>query len=185
MSRVASNYNQWGTGDLNGPVSADNKVNGLQIKRYGPLGKAGVGGVVKNHGGVHEVVYELSGDGILVENGINVSEAHGVEIPPMARVTGVTIVNHEGFATGSVVQIDMASQAVAGTGDRIKNSIVDGELVDETTVGNNEGVLTVTAASLLTFEKGGFMTLDYNNLAHNGLSPQGGTVEVIVAYVAL
>ncbi len=185
MSRVQNNTNQWGTGDLNGPVSNSNKVNGLQVKRYGPLGKAGVGGVVKNYGGEHEVVYELTGDGILTEDGVPVSEAHGIEIPAMARVTGITIVNHEGFATGSVVQVDMASQAVAGTGLRVKNSILAGETVDETTVGNFEGVLTVTAASLITYELGGFMTLDYNNLAHNGLTPDGGSVEVIVAYSAL
>ena len=72
MSRITIDHNKWGQGDLNGNPSSV-KTNGTSIKRFGPLGAAGSAGHVKNHGGEHEVVFELdNGRAVLKKKGNSV-----------------------------------------------------------------------------------------------------------------
>lgn len=180
MSRISSDQNQWGAGDLNGTPSSIKTNESTHIKRYGPLGVAGVSGVVNNHGGRHEVVFELTGDEILTENGVPVALALPVNIPANALVTEATVIVHEPFGAASVVTIDMARQNAPGAGITPGN-IVPGELIDVQGVTD----VVVLGTGVETFELGGTMTIDFTSLTPQPASKAGGRAEVIIQYIAL
>ena len=180
MSRVTSDQNQWGAGDLNGVPSSVKTNETSHTKRYGPLGIAGVAGAVKTYGSEHRVVYELSGDEILAEDGTPLTEALRVELPKDILVTGIDVTVHAGFAVGATVDIDMFSQAVAGTGDAVKLALANG--VDLAVAGYSAVTPTATGAGLQTFEKGGALVIDFTGAVAHATNEAGGVAEVVVSY---
>jgi hypothetical protein len=177
MSRIVKNYNGWGSGDLNGTPSSD-KTNGEQLKRFGPLGLAGVGGVVRKNGSEHEIVYELSGSEVLTENGVNAVGVLRVELPDtVGRVESAIIKVSEAFTALSTIAVDLTSQAAAGGGFATTSLIAAADLA---AVGIFDATLTIIPADLLVFEGGGSMTVDFTNTIAGP-----GKAELIIKYTSL
>ena len=183
MSRVTQDQNQWGAGDLNGAPSSVKTNESTHIKRYGALGVGGIGGAVLSYGSEHRAVFELTGDEILAEGGTPLTEAMKIPLPKDALITGVDITVHVPFGATSAIDIDMFSQAVAGTGDPAKLALADG--LDLVTAGYAIGSLTATGAGLQTFEKGGSLVVDFTAAVAHATNTSGGVAEVVVSYRAL
>jgi len=184
MSRIARNINNWGTGDLNGAPSSQ-KTNGSQIKRYGPLGIAGVQGVVRKNGKEHEYVFELSGQEVLTENGV---PATGVLFNELTDGVGlllndITVVVHEAFAVGDVANVGLSAQPVAG--GVFSDNLVAAVPLDAVGVVKLAtliaGPYSVDAdGNIQVFEEGGSLFFNFD-----GMTAGVGKAEVIMNYISL
>ncbi len=175
MSRIASNYNQWGSGDLNGAPSSA-KTNGEQIKRYGPLGIGGIGGVVRMSGSEHEIVFELSGDEVLTENGVKATKVMRVELPDaVGRVESAVIKVQEAFIATSAGVVNLTAQAAAGDVPFVDSVLIASVPLDVV------GITDLTLGLVVdVFEDGGSMFWDFT-----GVIAGPGKAEVIIKYTSL
>ncbi len=175
MSRITTDQNQWGSGDLNGAPSSS-KTNGEHIKRYGPLGIAGVSGVVRKNGSEHEIIFELSGQEVLTENGVNATRVLRVELPDaVGRVDSAIVKVQEAFAATSAGIVMLTSQPTVGVPNFADTVLV--AAADLTVVGINDATLGLLVD---VFERGGSMFFDFTNVIAGA-----GKAEIIIKYTSL
>ncbi len=183
MTRYTKNYNGWGDGKLNAAnLSAPEqenalaKTNGVQGKRWGPLGGSGIGGVVRKNGSEHEIVYELAGDSVLEENGVGATGVLLVELPDsVGRVESAVVKVQEAFAATSSGIVNLTAQATAGDPNFTTSQLIP--LVPLDVVGIADLTLGLVVD---VFEEGGSMTFDFTNVI-----PGLGKAEIIVKYTSL
>ena len=166
MSRITKDQNQWGAGDLNGAPSSVKTNEGDHVKRYGPLGLGGLGGVTNNNGKTHDVVFEVSGNEIQAEDGVINVEAYKIEVPALAEIVSCrAIVNHAFAATSEVsIQLD-GVDVMAAPQDVAVVGTFDVPLGAGVKTGVNGGSLTVDLSALLASD-----------------SPYSGFAEIVVSY---
>ena len=165
MSRITKDQNQWGAGDLNGLPSSDKTNNGDHVKRYGPLGLGGVGGVTNNNGLTHDVVFELSGKEIQAEDGVINTRAYSVEIPRVSEIVSMRAIVNHGFAVGSVADVYL-NDTVVNTAPQAVDVI---------------GTFNVPIDESKTADEGATLSVDLSGLVESDAA-YGGHVELVVTY---
>ena len=165
MSRITKDQNQCGAGDLNGAPSSVKTNEGDHVKRYGPLGLGGVGGVTNNNGLTHDVVFELSGKEIQAEDGVINTRAYSVEIPRVAEIVSMRAVVNHGFAAGSVVDVYLDESVVNSAPQPV-------EVI---------GTFNVPIAVSKTADVGAQLTVDLSGLVASDAAFKGHC-ELVVTY---
>jgi hypothetical protein len=177
MSRYTKDQNKWGAGNLNGTPSAT-KSNGEHGKRYGALGIGGVGGVVRKNGSEHEIIYELSGQEVLTENGAPAAGVLRVELPDsVGLIESATIKVQEGFAATSAIMASVTAQANAGDGAFVVTPMFTAAAPLDA-VGIFDVPLAIGVGPV--YEEGGSMTVDFA-----GVIAGAGKAELIIKYTSL
>ena len=166
MSRITKDQNQWGAGDLNGTPSSVKTNEGDHVKRYGPLGLGGVGGVTNNNGLTHDVVYELTGKEIQEEDGVINAAAYLIKIPRVAEIVSMRAIINQPFDTGSVVTVDLDGVAV-NTAPQAVDVV---------------GTFSVAINESKTAENTGDLTVDLSGLVANLGVAYRGNAEIVVTY---
>jgi len=166
MSRITKDQNQWGAGDLNGVPSSVKTNEGDHVKRYGPLGLGGLGGVTNNNGKTHDVVFELSGNEIQTEDGVINTEAFKVEVPAFSEIVSCRAIVSHAFDATSVAEVQLDGVDVMSAPQ------------DVAVVGTFDVPL---GAGVKTGASGGSLTVDLSALLASG-NPFGGFAEIVVSY---
>ena len=165
MSRITKDQNQWGAGDLNGVPSSVKTNERDHVKRYGPLGLGGVGGVTNNNGLTHDVVFELSGKEIQAEDSVINTRAYSVEIPRVSEIVSMRAIVNHGFAAGSVVDVYLDESVVNSAPQPV-------EVI---------GTFNVPIAVSKTADVGAQLTVDLSGLVASDAAFKGHC-ELVVTY---